>query len=56
MSEDEFDRQGCFLGMLTLLAVLFAFYVVIDMYAGWRDMHHIRDLQRRVGQLESERQ
>lgn len=55
MSEGELDRKGCFITILAMLAVFLMFYVVIDMYADQRDMHHIRDLQQRVGQLESER-
>lgn len=54
MSE-QLDKEGCFLTAISMAIALLIFYVAIDMYAGWRDMHHIRDLQRRIAELEQQR-
>jgi hypothetical protein len=51
MSE-QLDREGCFLAGLTLVILILVMYMVIDMYVDNRDEHHMRDLQRRVGELE----
>ena len=49
------DKEAHWLAALTMAVVILVFFMLIDMYAGWRDMHHIRDLQRRVGELEQKR-
>lgn len=49
---DSVDKEGCLWTALAMVVVLLFFYVMIDVYAGWRDMHHIHDLQRRIGELE----
>lgn len=51
MSEPR-NKDGCFISALSIIVAILVIYIVIDMYADTRDMGHIRDLQRRVGELE----
>lgn len=51
MSDSKFN----WLVALVVTIVMLLFYVGIDLWAGHRDMHHIRDLQRRVGELEQKK-
>jgi hypothetical protein len=53
MSENEmvttYNRLFSILFVVVLILVING---VIDLYAGWRDVHHIIDLQHRVAELE----
>lgn len=51
MSE-QLDKEGCFLTALSMAVVFLFMYIAIDMWADRQDQNYIRDLQRRVGQLE----
>jgi hypothetical protein len=51
----ERDRRGCWLTMLGLAVLVLVVYMVVDNYCDRNAEHEIRDLQRRVGQLESEK-
>lgn len=51
MSE-PLDKEGCFFMVLTMAVLILLIDMCIDLYAGRRDMNHIKDLQRRVAVLE----
>lgn len=54
MSE-QLDKEGCFLTALTMAVVVLVMYAMIDLYVDRQSEHELRDLQRRVGQLEQGR-
>lgn len=52
--DDRWYKAGCWLGALTMAIVILSIYVVIDCYADRVEEDRLRDLQRRVVELEQQ--
>jgi capsule polysaccharide export protein KpsE/RkpR len=56
MSENDMAKtHNRLFSILFVVVLILVINGVIDLYAGWRDVHHIIDLQRRVAELEQKR-
>lgn len=55
MSE-RYSIEGCVQAILVAVVAVLVILTLLDLYTDNRDMNHIRDLQRRVGRIESEKQ
>lgn len=49
----HYSIEGCVQTILVAVVVILVVLTLLDLYTDNRDMNHIRDLQRRVGAIES---
>lgn len=49
----DFNYEGCVQVVIALAVAVLVILTLLDLYTDNRDMNHIRDLQRRVGAIES---
>lgn len=54
MSEPP-DKEGCLFTVLCMVVIILVIYVAIDVWADKREEYYMRDLQRRVAELEQGR-
>lgn len=48
------DNDSYLLAIMIFFVLLLTINAIIDSYIGWRDMHHIINLQRRIAVLEQQ--
>lgn len=49
----RYSTEGCVQAILVAVVAILVVLTLLDLYTDNRDMNHIRDLQRRVGAIES---